>query len=89
LDGATLLSDLRTVRSEISPFDLATLKVPSTYVHGDGYGADYFRALSVALVELNPFITAVELENVSHDAHLRAPGQVAAIIEERWDESCA
>jgi pimeloyl-ACP methyl ester carboxylesterase len=88
LDGATLLSDLRTVRNETSPFDLATLKVPSTYAHGDGYGADYYRALSVALVELNPLISAVELENVSHDAHLRAPGQLAALIDERWDESC-
>jgi pimeloyl-ACP methyl ester carboxylesterase len=88
LDGATLLNDLRTVRSEKSPFDLSTLKVPSTYVHGDGYGADYFRALSVALVELNPLITPVELENVSHDAHLRAPAPLAALIEERWDESC-
>jgi pimeloyl-ACP methyl ester carboxylesterase len=88
LDGATLLNDLHTVRSEKSPFDLSTLKVPSTYAHGDGYGADYFRALSAALIELNPLISAVELENVSHDAHLRAPGQLAALIDERWDESC-
>jgi pimeloyl-ACP methyl ester carboxylesterase len=88
LDGATLLNDLRTVRSEKSPFDLSTLKVPSTYVHGDGNGSDYYRALSTALVELNPLITAVELENASHDAHLRVPGQLAALIEERWDESC-
>jgi pimeloyl-ACP methyl ester carboxylesterase len=89
LDGATLLNDLRTVRSETSPFDLSTLKVPSTYVHGDGYGADYYRALSAALVELNPLISAVELEGVSHDAHLKVPGQLAALIDERWDESCA
>ncbi len=88
LDGATLLNDLRTVRSEKSPFDLSNLKVPSTYVHGDGYGAEYFRELSAALVELNPLITTVELENVSHDAHLRASGQLAALIDERWDESC-
>jgi pimeloyl-ACP methyl ester carboxylesterase len=89
LDGATLLNDLGTVRDETSPFDLATLKVPSTYVHGDGYGAEYYRALSSALVELNPLITAVELENVSHDAHLRVPAELAELIEQRWDESCA
>lgn len=89
LDGATLLNDLRTVRSEKSPFDLSTLKVPSTYVHGDGYGADYFRALSAALIELNPLISAVELENTSHDAHLTVPAQLATLIEQRWDESCA
>jgi pimeloyl-ACP methyl ester carboxylesterase len=88
LDGATLLNDLQTVRSDTPPFDLATLKVPSTYAHGDGFGADYYRALSAVLVELNPLISVVELENVSHDAHLRAPGQLAALIEERWDESC-
>jgi pimeloyl-ACP methyl ester carboxylesterase len=88
MDGATLLNDLRTVRSEKSPFDLSTLKVPSTYVHGDGYGADYFRALSEALIELNPLITAVEIDNASHDAHLRNPTQLAAVIEKRWDESC-
>jgi pimeloyl-ACP methyl ester carboxylesterase len=88
LDGATLLNDLRIVRNEKAPFDLTALKVPSTYVHGDGYGAEYFRELSAALVELNPLITTVELANVSHDAHLRVPGQLAALIEERWDESC-
>jgi pimeloyl-ACP methyl ester carboxylesterase len=88
LDGATLLNDLRTVRSEKSPFDLSALKVPSTYVHGDGLGADYYRALSTALVELNPLITTIEIENASHDAHLRNPAQLAAVIGERWDESC-
>jgi pimeloyl-ACP methyl ester carboxylesterase len=87
LDGATLLKDLRTVRSEKSPFDLSTLKVPSTYVHGDGDGADYFRTLSAMLADLNPLITTVELVNVSHDAHLRAPALLAALIDERWDES--
>ena len=87
LDGATLLSDLRTVRDEKAPFDLSTMKVPSTYVHGDGFGADYYRALSTALVELNPLITTVEIENASHDAHLRNPAKLAHIISDRFDES--
>ena len=62
--------------------------MPSTYVHGDGYGAEYFRELSVILVDLNPLITVVELENASHDAHLKIPAQLAALIDESWDDSC-
>ncbi len=89
LDGATLLNDLRTVRNENAPFDLSTLRVPTTYVHGDTYSTEYFRALSVILVELNPVITVVELEHAGHDAHLKNAAQLAAVIDESWDASCA
>jgi pimeloyl-ACP methyl ester carboxylesterase len=89
LDGATLLSDLATVRNEKAPFDLATLKVPATYVHGDRFGANYFRELSAKLADLNPLITAIEIQNAGHDAHLRNPSELATIIQERWDETCA
>jgi pimeloyl-ACP methyl ester carboxylesterase len=89
LDGETLLNDLRIVRNETPPFDLSTLRVPATYVHGDGNGAEYYRALSEALVELNPKIATVELEHAGHDAHLRNTAQLAAVIEERWDATCA
>jgi pimeloyl-ACP methyl ester carboxylesterase len=89
LDGGTLLEDLATVRSETAPFDMATLKVPATYVHGDGPGEDYFRALSVILEELNPLITTVEIEHASHAAHLQNPAQLATLIQQRWDETCA
>ncbi|MGA2123477.1 MAG: alpha/beta fold hydrolase [Acidimicrobiales bacterium] len=89
LDGETLLNDLRIVRNETPPFDLSTLRVPATYVHGDGEGADYFRSLSDALVELNPKITIVEIEHADHDAHLKNAAQLAAVIEERWDATCA
>ncbi|MGH3732369.1 MAG: alpha/beta fold hydrolase [Acidimicrobiales bacterium] len=88
-DGATLLNDLRTVRSDDAPFDLSTLKVPAMYVHGDGLGADYYRALSETLVDLNPLITAVEIQHDSHDAHLRSPAQVAAVIQQSWIRTCA
>lgn len=89
LDGATLLTDLATVRNETAPFDLATLKVPATYVHGDGLGTDYFRALSAILEERNPLITTVEIEHASHAAHLHNPAQLATLIQRRWDETCA
>jgi pimeloyl-ACP methyl ester carboxylesterase len=88
-DGATLLNDLRTVRNEVSPFDLSTLRVPATYVHGDELGADYFRAVSDALVTINPDITIVEIEHASHDAHLKNSAQLTAVIEDRWDAACA
>jgi pimeloyl-ACP methyl ester carboxylesterase len=89
LDGATLLTDLATVRNETAPFDIAQLKVPATYIHGDGLGAEYFRELSVILHELNPLITTVEIEHASHAAHLQNPAQLATIIQQRWDETCA
>jgi pimeloyl-ACP methyl ester carboxylesterase len=89
LDGGTLLTDLATVRNETAPFDLAALKVPATYVHGDGLGEDYFRALSVILEELNPLITTVEIEHASHAAHLQSSAQLATLIHQRWDETCA
>jgi len=88
LDGPTLLSDLSTVRNETAPFDLAQLKVPATYVHGDGLGSEYYRELSVILRELNPLITTVELEHASHAAHLQNPAQLATLIQQRWDETC-
>ena len=89
LDGATLLNDLRTVRNVKAPFDLSTLRVPATYVNGDIYSTEYFRALSGVLVELNPRITIVELEHAGHDAHLKNTAQLAAVIEESWDAACA
>jgi pimeloyl-ACP methyl ester carboxylesterase len=89
LDGETLLGDLRAVRDERAPFDLADLRVPATYVHGDGTGADYFRALSDAIVKINPSIFVVEIEHADHDAHLKNSAQLAAVIEERWDAACA
>jgi pimeloyl-ACP methyl ester carboxylesterase len=89
LDGVALLTDLATVRSETGPFDLAALKVPATYVHGDGLGADYYRALSAILEELNPLITTVEIEHASHAGHLQNPAQIATLIQQRWDETCA
>lgn len=87
-DGSTLLSDLRAVRSESAPFDLARLRVPATYVHGDGAGAPYFRELSARLVEVNPLISTVEIEHAGHDAHLKNPAQVADVIGRSWDEQC-
>ncbi|MHB8380537.1 MAG: alpha/beta fold hydrolase [Acidimicrobiales bacterium] len=89
LDGLALLRDLATVQRDEAPFDLATLRVPATYAYGDGVLADYYRALAGELVKVNPSIETVELEHANHDAHLKNPDQLAAIVRRRWDQVCA
>ncbi len=79
-DGPALLNDLRTVRSESPPFDLAQLRVPSTYIHGDGHGVEYYRELSQRLMALNPLISAIEIEHAGHDAHLKNAGELASVV---------
>ncbi len=56
LDAPALLSDLTTVRREHAPFNLADLRVPTTYAFGTGNSeaADYYRALASAMSALNP-----------------------------------
>jgi len=89
LDGPALLNDLATVQRHEAPFDLAALRVPTTYVYGDGVLADYYRALAVELVKANPAIATVEIEHANHDAHLKSPVELAAVIQQRWDQVCA
>ncbi len=89
LDGPALLSDLSILQRGVAPYDLAQLRVPATYVYGDGESAEYFRALGAALSEMNPLITAVELEEADHSAHFKNPDQLAALILHRWDQMCA
>ncbi|HVA70045.1 MAG TPA: alpha/beta fold hydrolase [Acidimicrobiales bacterium] len=89
LDGPGLLSDLSTIQRDVAPYDIAQLKVPSTYVYGDAESADYYRALGVELAKLDSSITTVEMELAGHSAHLGNPSQVAELIHHRWDLACA
>ncbi|HUY17098.1 MAG TPA: alpha/beta hydrolase [Acidimicrobiales bacterium] len=89
LDGPALLRDLATVQRTKAPFDLSTLRVPATYAYGDGVLADYYRALAAELVKVNPSIETEVLEHANHDAHLKNPDQLAAIVQRRWDQVCA
>ena len=89
LDGPALLSDLSTIQQNVAPYDLAELRVPSTYVYGDGVSADYYRALGAELSKVDPSIAAVEIEHADHSAHLKNPQQLAALIRDRWDLVCA
>lgn len=88
-DGPTLLLDLATIQSDDAPYDLSTIRVPSTYVHGDGVLADYYRRLAEELAALNPLIHPVEIEHANHAAHLKNPDELAALLDERWDALCA
>ena len=89
LDGPALLRDLATVQLSEAPFDLEALRVPATYAYGDGVLVDYYRALAVELVKVNPSIETVEIEHANHDAHLKNADQLALIVRRRWDQVCA
>ncbi|MGA2294222.1 MAG: alpha/beta hydrolase [Acidimicrobiales bacterium] len=87
LDGPALLSDL-TILTQEPPFDIRQLKVPTSYVHGDGVLRDYYRALSLLLSELNNLISPVEITNAGHGAHLANPDQLATLIQQLWEHRC-
>jgi pimeloyl-ACP methyl ester carboxylesterase len=89
LDGPGLLSDLSAIQRDVAPYDLAQLRVPTTYVYGDAKSADYYRALGVELAKLNASISTVEMEHADHSAHLGNPSQLAELICHRWDLACA
>ncbi|MHB1087785.1 MAG: alpha/beta fold hydrolase [Acidimicrobiales bacterium] len=88
LDGPALLSDLSTLRTGGVAFDLADLKTPTLYLHGDGVIADYYRELGVRLRALNPLIDVRELANATHGAHLSSPDQLSLVIRETWESLC-
>lgn len=86
-DGTALLNDLSTVRQREAPVDLRALRVPTTYAYGDQ--AEYYRALAIELVKVNPIIEPYEFKQAGHAAHLKNAEQLAALIEDRWAATCA
>jgi pimeloyl-ACP methyl ester carboxylesterase len=88
LDGPALLSDLSTLRGGAVAFDLADLKTPTLYLHGDGVIADYYRALGVRLRVANPLIHVRELDHANHGAHLSSPDLLMTVISETWESTC-
>jgi len=87
LDGPALLADLTSLQGE-PPFDLAALATPLAYVHGDGILVDYYRALCVALANVNPAIGTYELEHAGHGVHLSRPELLAALLTRLWERPC-
>jgi pimeloyl-ACP methyl ester carboxylesterase len=88
-DGPALVDDLNSVRRPTPPFDIAQLRTPAVYAYGDGQNPDFYRSLSVQLALLNPIITSRQVTNAAHGAHLAVPDQLAALISELWDDTCA
>jgi pimeloyl-ACP methyl ester carboxylesterase len=88
-DGPALVGDLTSIRTTPPPFDVAALKVPAFYVYGDILAPDFYRSLSVELAKLNPLIQSRTVTNAAHGAHLSIPDQLAGLIGELWDDTCA
>jgi pimeloyl-ACP methyl ester carboxylesterase len=87
LDGPGLLSDLRILTQQ-PPFDIRSLREPTVFVHGDGVLVEYYRALSIELQRANPNIHSVEVQKAGHGAHLANPDQLAALVQQLWDQFC-
>jgi pimeloyl-ACP methyl ester carboxylesterase len=88
LDGPGLMSDLKILTQQ-PPFDIRNLSVPTIFLHGDGVLVDYYRTLSIKLEQINPTIHAIEVQRAGHGAHLANPDQLAAIVQQLWDQFCA
>ncbi len=92
LDGRALVEDLTALRHG-PPFtplvDVAALRVPTHYVHGDQRLATYYRTLGAALERLNPVISTDELAGAGHGAHLSAPDQLARLLQRHERTTCA
>jgi pimeloyl-ACP methyl ester carboxylesterase len=88
-DGPALLGDLASLRAMVPLYDIASLTVPAVYVYGDIVNPDFYRSLSDELTSLNALIRSREVINAAHGAHLSIPDQLAALIGELWDETCA
>jgi pimeloyl-ACP methyl ester carboxylesterase len=88
MDGPALFSDLALLRTGTMPFNLADLKTPTLYAHGDWVVADYYRRLSALLPAINPLIAIREIHNARHGAHLSNPDQLATLILETWEQLC-
>jgi pimeloyl-ACP methyl ester carboxylesterase len=88
-DGPALFGDLSSLRAMVPLYDVASLKVPAVYVYGDILAPDFYRSLSAELASRNPLIRSREVTNAAHGAHLSIPDQLASLISELWDETCA
>jgi pimeloyl-ACP methyl ester carboxylesterase len=87
-DGPALVDDLSALHGT-PPFDVAALKVPAIYVYGDVREPEFYRTLSAELASVNPLIRSRQVTNAAHGAHLSIPDQLAALIAELWDDTCA
>jgi pimeloyl-ACP methyl ester carboxylesterase len=88
-DGPALFDDIAPLRARTPMFDLATLTTPAVYVYGDVLAPEFYQQLAAELASINPIIRSRQVRNAAHGAHLSIPDQLAALISELWDETCA
>jgi len=78
-DGPALEAELRAIRLQEAPFDVATLTVPATYGLGSR-SVDRYRQTVTWLVEHTPDAELIEIPGASHGAHLSHPDAFAALV---------
>ncbi len=88
LDGPALMSDLAALRTA-APYTLATLEVATTFAFGHWARTPHFRELARLVGEITPLMTFVEVADARHDAHLRRPDALAALVRHACEVSCA
>jgi pimeloyl-ACP methyl ester carboxylesterase len=88
-DGPALFDDIAPLRARIALFDLAALSTPAVYVYGDVLAPEFYQQLAAELASINPIIRSRQVKNAAHGAHLSIPDQLAALISELWDDTCA
>jgi pimeloyl-ACP methyl ester carboxylesterase len=88
-DGPALFDDLASLRARIPLYDFAALRTPAVYVYGDILAPEFYRSLAAKLASINPLIRSRLVTNAAHGAHLSIPDQLAALISELWDDTCA
>jgi pimeloyl-ACP methyl ester carboxylesterase len=88
-DGPALIDDLSSLRSGQPLFDISALSTPAVYVYGDVHAPEFYETLAVELASINPIIRSQQIVNAAHGAHLSVPDQLAALLSQLWDDTCA
>jgi pimeloyl-ACP methyl ester carboxylesterase len=78
-DGPALVADMRGIRGEGPPFDVATLAVPSVFGMGGPDTAPHHRRNVQWLGAHVPGAVVFEIEGAHHGAHLSHPDHFAAL----------
>jgi pimeloyl-ACP methyl ester carboxylesterase len=78
-DGPALDAELRAIRLDQAPFDVASLAVPATYGLGSKSVTRY-RLTAEWLVEHTPGAELIEISGAAHGAHLTHPDAFAALV---------
>ena len=78
-EGPALVAELRAIRGERPPFDVAALTVPAVFGRG-GQSAERHRAAAAALHAAVPGSQLLDIAGASHGAHLTHPDAFADLV---------